>query len=139
MTLTFEDAVHIARPQIVAAGDTARTRTTDPTTSHMAGDTSAATIGLTKVGVLSVVRDNPDITGTHLNDQYMFAQSRHSWMPKVVWDSPRRRAGELVREGLLEASELPERGRNNQPEHTYRLTAAGARRIAPGFRAVSDA
>lgn len=117
---------------IVIDGDKARTRKTDPTTSHKAGDTSQKTLKAAKVAVLTIVRDNPGVTGTALNELYVFARSRHSWMPQLAFDSPRKRASDLAADGYLEMVDDGRRGRNNQPEHTYRLTAYGRKVITLG-------
>lgn len=104
----------------VFGDDAPRARRTDPTPSQRAADVSAATLRQTKLRVLILIQENPDIVGTEVNDLYQFAAARKGW-ERVAWDTPRKRAGELVDEGYLEV--VDERtGKNHQPEAVYRLT-----------------
>jgi hypothetical protein len=122
---------------IVLDGDRARTRRTDPTTSHQAADVSQRTLKAAKVAILRIIHNNPGVTGTDLNDLYLFFRARHTWVPVIAWDSPRKRAGELVDDGYLVAEMSGRRGANNQTEHTYRLTEHGQRILEIGKQADS--
>lgn len=86
-------------PQIVVNGDTARTRRTDPLTSHLAGDRSQETISQVKAIVLELVAYHGPLSGSQLNDLFVLWTDPYEW--HVHFDSPRKRAGELADEGLL--------------------------------------
>jgi len=86
--------------QIVTENDTARTRRTDPLPSHVAGDTSQKTKQRVSDAVLVLLRQEEELDGQELNDMYELRAARSGW-PKVHIDSPRKRAGDLVREGHL--------------------------------------
>jgi hypothetical protein len=111
------------RPAIIPDGDTARTRRTDPQTSHDAADRSQATLHATRAAVLRLVSIHGSLTGSQLNEQYSLLATRNDW-PKVHFDSPRRRAGELAKDGLLDVSDVP-RG----TERAYTLTDAGRKAV----------
>jgi len=82
------------------AGDTARTRTTDPVTSHQAADKSQARIKETKMCVLRLIRQEGSLTGQEVNDLYLLRASRSDW-PAAKYDTPRKRAFELLADGFL--------------------------------------
>jgi hypothetical protein len=99
--------------------DTARARRNDPLTSHRAADKSARTKQRVADAVIILVRQQQSLTGSALNDLYRRRMRRYRW-PLVHFDSPRKRAGELVREGLLIIlNEDDKRG----TEHEYALSA----------------
>jgi hypothetical protein len=106
--------------------DNPRTRSTDPVTSHQAADVSARSLRETKTHVLAVVRDNGPVTGSAINDLYVFAGARFGWK-EVAWDSPRKRAGELVEDGYLEVHDFRPAPGNHLPEASYKLTDLGKR------------
>lgn len=87
-------------PQIVMV-DAPRVRRDDPLSSHIAGDKSARTIEQVKDAVIALVRQEGELSGAELNDLYSLRASRHGW-DDCAWDSPRKRAGELVKDGRLE-------------------------------------
>lgn len=80
--------------------DWARTRTTDPLPSHVAADLSQRTRKAVRQAVLDLVATHRFISGKALNDMYSLSAPLRGW-PMVDHDSPRKRAGELVREGLV--------------------------------------
>lgn len=88
-------------PQIVIEGDNARTRVTDPTTSHHAADRSQARIKETKMCVLRLIRQEASLTGQEINDLYELRASRSDW-PAAKYDTPRKRAFELLADGFLQ-------------------------------------
>ena len=96
MTMTDEHRV----PAIVANGDSARARRSDPLTSHEAADRSAHTLTKLRRAVLALVLQEPSSIGSELNAMYELRYARNGW-PKAAWDSPRKRAGELAEDGLL--------------------------------------
>jgi hypothetical protein len=85
---------------IVMEGDTARTRGTDPLSSHVGGDVSAANRLAVRDAVMLLLMQEGSLTGQELNDLYELRATRQSWPPVHV-DSPRKRAGELAAEGFL--------------------------------------
>lgn len=86
--------------QIVMEGDSARTRLTDPLSSHAAGDKSAATRLAVRDAVIVLLAEHGPLNGQQLNDLYELNAARRNW-PTVHIDSPRKRAGDLAREGFI--------------------------------------
>jgi hypothetical protein len=80
--------------------DTARARRDDPLSSHVAADTSARTRNAVRGAVTYLLGIMGPLSGNHLNDWYEAHQSVQGW-PTVHFDSPRKRAGEMVKDGLL--------------------------------------
>ncbi len=78
-----------------------RTRRSDPVVSHQAGDRSQRGIHALRMNLLILIRENPLIIGTELNDLYRDTYRRREWK-RVAYDSPRKRAFEMAREGVLE-------------------------------------
>lgn len=91
--------IHATRPPIVF-DDTARTRRTDPLSSHVGADKSQRTIEQVKAAVVALVRQEGELSGAELNDLYSLRAARNGW-DDCAWDSPRKRAGELAKEGVL--------------------------------------
>lgn len=87
-------------PAIWGWGDTARARRTDKLTSHKAADKSAARRPQIKAEVFRIVQKSGPIGGSVIN--YKYAQLvEKGKAPQAHPDSPRKRAGELVADGLL--------------------------------------
>lgn len=105
-------------PPILFAGDVPRVRESDPLTSHRAGDVSQASLTKTKARVLTLVSIHQPVTGTELNDLYRLTAARLNW-PSVAWDSPRKRAGEMAADGVLEVVG-EQLGVNGQMESAYK-------------------
>lgn len=80
--------------------DTARARGDDSLASHRAADESARTISEVRRAVLALVEQLGSANGHDLNDFYSLYAPNRGW-PRVAYDSPRKRAGELLRDGLL--------------------------------------
>lgn len=80
--------------------DTARTRRDDPLSSHVAADRSQMTLPEAKAAVLLLVRQEGELSGAELNDLFSLRAARHGWNV-YAWDSPRKRAGELAKNGQL--------------------------------------
>jgi len=116
-------------PQIVMLGDTARTRKTDPHTSHLAGDVSAHGLRDAKTRVMQLVTMHAPVTGSELNDLYRLTADRVGW-PRLGLDSPRKRAGELARDGFLEVVGTRTAAGNNLPESAYGITDKGRTALA---------
>ncbi len=116
-------------PDIVMADDSARTRKTDPITSHVAGDNSQRNLHESKRRVLELVKVHAPVTGRELNDLYSLAASRLNWK-RIHFDSPRRRAGELAKDGYLEVVGTQIADGNNSPEAAYGLTELGREVLA---------
>ena len=116
-------------PQIVMLGDTARTRKSDPLTSHLAGDVSAHGLHDAKRRVLELVKLHAPVTGSEVNDLYRLTADRLGWH-RLAWDSPRKRASELARDGFLEVVGTQTAAGNNLPESAYGITDKGRTAIA---------
>lgn len=86
------------RPMILP-DDTARARRSDPLSSHVAADRSAETRTAVERAVVWMLTGH-DLNGTELNDSYRELAVDRGW-PMVHFDSPRKRAGELERRGVL--------------------------------------
>lgn len=89
----------LLRPTILVSGDTVRARRSDPPSSHVAADRSAQTRSAVEGAVIWMLR-HLDLTGAELNEDYRLLAADMGW-PVVHFDSPRKRAGELVRKGVL--------------------------------------
>ena len=109
--------------------DSPRARASDPVTSHAAADATQAGLPKMKAAVLrtiAVMRTEP--VGSEINARY---QELHiadpSRFPQAHPDSPRKRAGELAEDGLLDiVGHRP--GVFGKAESIYRLSPE-ARRI----------
>ncbi|WP_193510443.1 hypothetical protein [Cryobacterium sp. BB736] len=110
-------------PQIVLNNDTARTRETDPVTSHIAADLSALTLNESRRNVLELIKTHGASTGSEVNHNYHDRIVAGDW-PPIHWDSPRRRAGELADAGFL-ARRGMRMGLYTSPETEYELTFQG--------------
>jgi len=86
-------------PQIFP-DDTARTRLTDPLSSHVAADESAATVRDVADAVLQILLVVDCADGQALNILYRELRAARGWR-ECAYDSPRKRAGELARDGEL--------------------------------------
>ncbi len=113
-----------AFPSIFTDDDSARTRRTDPETSHQAGDNSQRNLHESKRRVLELVKVHAPVTGRELNELYDVTAARLNWK-RIHFDSPRRRAGELARDGYLEVVGTQVAPGNNSPEAAYGLTDSG--------------
>ena len=112
------------RPPIIINGDTARTRKSDPNTSHIAADVSAVHLHETKRRVLELIAIHGSLVGSEVNDHYRLMASRMNWR-RVAWDTPRKRSHELLEDGFLEVAEVRTAVGNNLPERSMRLTEKG--------------
>lgn len=77
-----------------------RARRTDPTSSHVAADKSGSNLRAVADAVLWLIDHYGPMNGVDLNDRYMSMRRTLQW-PVVAYESPRKRAGELVHDGLL--------------------------------------
>lgn len=83
-------------------GDNPRARRGDPVTSHMAGDRSQSSVTAVKRELLVILRRRGSLTGSEANTLYReAANASDGHLPVVAWDSPRKRLGELARDGLV--------------------------------------
>lgn len=74
----------------------AHARRTDPGSSKVAANVATYSMPIVKRSVLDLLSNNEALTGNTINEVY-----RSEGYPKCAWDSPRKRAGELVRDGYL--------------------------------------
>lgn len=84
-----------------------RVRRADPLESHIAADASQHTLHQIKDAVLELVFEIGLPTGKQINAKYAAVQESRGY-PVADWDSPRKRAGELVADGLLERLSNPD-------------------------------
>lgn len=108
--------------------DVPRTRRSDPLTSHLAGDKSQPTIAGTKLAVLFLVSQEGSLVGTEINDLFRANYKKRGWK-RVSYDSPRKRAGEMVEDGLLTvfATHI---GLNGSPEREFAVSLTGLHMLA---------
>ena len=116
-------------PPMLWDDDTPRTRKTDPLTSHVAGDVSQHGLRDAKQRVLQLVSVHAPVTGSELNDLYRLTADRVGWR-RLAWDSPRKRASELARDGFLEVVGTQISPGNNLPESAYGITDKGRTALA---------
>ena len=106
-------------------------RTTDPSPSEKAANVAAKGMSELKVRVMDLIHVHRRLSSSELNDQYQFAAARMPGWKRVAYDSPRKRAGELVEAGYVEVvDERP--GLYGVPESVYALTEKGQRAITLG-------
>ncbi len=116
-------------PPVIVHQDSPRTRKTDPATSHAAADRSQFTRQDSRLAVLRIVATAGPLAGSEINDLYHLATARNI-APQVAWDSPRKRAGELLDDGyLIVSGERPTRG-NHSVERVFDITDAGIAELA---------
>lgn len=99
----------MSAPQIVMNGDTARARKSDPLASHAAADKSAATRGQVHEAVVQLITEYGPMNGLALNNMYREVHIFRGW-PVVAFESPRKRAAELVGTRLYVVNPLDPRG-----------------------------
>lgn len=104
----------IVRPSVspVHEDQEPNVRRSDPVTSHAAADRSASTRKHVADAVFLLVMQEGELTGSELNRLYALRQGRNGW-PVVHFDSPRKRAGELARDGVL-AANIPDGVRGHE-------------------------
>lgn len=102
--------------------DTARTRRSDPLNSHLAADRSAYSRKRVENHVLQLVMEAGPIVGSKLNEKYRDEWEERGWK-EPQFETPRKRAEELAKEGFLTAFE-------SSPETVYVMNLAGMARLA---------
>jgi hypothetical protein len=102
--------------------DTARTRRTDPLTSHLAGDRSQTTLNDVRNAVAWIFTQLTSATGSEMNEMYRILRKEKGW-PECHFDSPRKRTGELYADGELV---LIEEGSGRNPERIFALRSVRA-------------
>lgn len=112
-------------PQIVMQGDTARTRKTDVLSSHVAADKSATTRGQVHEAVVDLITMLGPLTGQELNNFYRMHRGLHGW-PVVAFESPRKRAAELVGTRLVVVNENTRTTRGIPAVYGIRVTEVNA-------------
>lgn len=122
--MTLTDAGTALPPPLFTDGDFARTRKSDPVTSHIAADASQRSMHATKRAVLLIVMQEGEIVGSEINRVYLDRKSRYGW-GRIAFDTPRKRAGELAEDGFLEVVDQRPAEGNHLPESTYAITAKG--------------
>jgi hypothetical protein len=110
-------------PQILP-DDHNRTRKSDPLSSHVAGDVSQASIKDVRAAVLHLLTVVDYADGQALNLLYREFQERKGWR-QCAYESPRRRAGELAKDGLL-VSLNPDNPRGTPHLYSLPTTEASA-------------
>ena len=108
--------------------DTARARRSDPVESHVAADVSARTRAMSRAEILRLIFELGPVDGQALNAAYAGAHPLGDPL-HLAYDSPRKRAGELVLSG--DAARLESHiAANNLPAGAYVLTAQGFAEVA---------
>ncbi len=102
---------------LIFADDTARARKSDPASSHVAADRSASTRGLVHEAVVRLIAQFGPLSGERLNEEYREWRAFNGW-PVVAYESPRKRAGELVGTRLVVTNPDDPRG----TPHIYALS-----------------
>ena len=97
--------------------DEPRARISDPATSHMAADKSAETKAAVRAALLTLLRQEQTLTGSEANELYRLRRERNGW-PEVHSDSPRKRLGDLAREGGAVVILNPNHPRGTETEYT---------------------
>jgi len=77
-------------------------RATDNVMSHRASDRAQVNRRAVLDKVLYLVTTAGPLTGSEINEAYERLQRRDPSLPKVAWDTPRKRAGELARAEQIE-------------------------------------
>lgn len=75
-------------------------RLTDPAASHKAAERAAGSVMIVRRAVLEMVAERGHITGVVINRRYARLRAEKGW-PVAAPDSPRKRAGELAKLGLI--------------------------------------
>ena len=101
----------------------ADTRRTDPITSHMAADKTAATLTQVQAVVLAIFKARGNLTDSELNTHYELSWMSQGW-PEQHPDSPRRRRSQLTARGLIVDSGEKRRNLYNSPEIVWVLATA---------------
>ena len=109
-------------PSVYLADDKARTRRDDNLNSHLAADRSAYTRKRLENRVLELVFETGPTVGSELNQKYHDEWQRRGWK-KAQFESPRKRAEELAKDGFLTAIE-------SEPETVYVMNLAGMARLS---------
>lgn len=115
-------------PVELLAGDGPRARRTDRVQSHMAADRSQATVKPTKRAVLLLVLQEGELTSNEINDLYRARRDRNGW-GVIAYETPRKRAEELEKDGFLEARHQTAES-NHLPEAVYSITDKGRQAVA---------
>lgn len=87
----------------VFADDSPRARRSDPITSHIAADRTAADMSEMKQRILSLFYRLGPMTDSELNAAYIDQAQVHGWKT-VRPDTPRKRRSDLARDGWLQAT-----------------------------------
>lgn len=84
-------------------GPGSMTRESDNVMSHRAADRAAVNRRAVLDKVRYLVETTGPLTGSEINEAYARLQRLYpDVLPRVAWDTPRKRAGDLAREGLIE-------------------------------------
>ncbi|MFD5864409.1 hypothetical protein ACFWGP_05625 [Agromyces sp. NPDC127015] len=78
----------------------ARSRSTDPETS-VAAEPDAAVSSLLHYAVLELFAEHGPMTDHELNQLYVVRQGVEPWLPRVRFDTPRKRRSELTARRML--------------------------------------
>ena len=114
------------KQQIVMVPDLARAGKLHPLTSHLAADRSAPAIPAVNMAVLTMLREHMVLVGSELNRIYQEQAESRGWPLPLHFDSCRKRAGELVKAGLVRViNEEAPRGTENE----FVLTALGYKAV----------
>lgn len=109
-------------PPAIFPDDSPRARRDDKLNSHLAADRSAYALKRVQNRVLELVFETGTTVGSELNDLYRDEAKKRGWKA-VQFETPRKRAEELAKDGFLTAFE-------SSPETVYVMNLAGMARLS---------
>lgn len=102
MTITTQSTDFVSQAMALD-GPGAMTRRTDNHLSHRAADRAAVKRRAVMDRVLQIVTNAGPLTGSEINEAYeRLSRQNPEHYPRVAWDTPRKRAGDLARDNQLE-------------------------------------
>lgn len=104
-------------PAILTNGDTARTRLTDPTTSHEAADSNTNREQVTEHVLHLFTRFGP-MTDEELTIRYLVDTTS----PPAAFDSPRKRRSDLTKTGHIIPTTIPGETKTGRRATKWALT-----------------
>ncbi len=102
MSTAFDVRPDFVSQAMALDGPGAMTRKTDNVMSHHAADRAAVSRHLVLEKVLYLIQSAGPLTGSEINDAYERLQRHDPSLPRVAYETPRKRAGELAKAQLIE-------------------------------------
>lgn len=98
-------------------------RESDPSTSKAGAEAATFSMTALRHAVLELINERPRSVGSELNGRYTDVALLRGY-PRTHWDSPRKRAGDLHRAGLVRVVGI-RTVETNRPESEYEITEEG--------------